>query len=205
MEAMFQGSALLVWWVIFLVASLMLAYQTGRVRETTRRIEAIRKKRSEVQVRFESLREMGAPTEIQARLQETIRKVDVELADINRQFRHIKIGYRAVVAVYGLLAGTLVGWTAYDRLIRHNQQSLIDLLIAPALAQVSPQGAPELAALLIKVVFVTIVLAFFFALAILVFMKDKDENRRALETADNIVKMFGGFLIGVGSSFFGIK
>jgi hypothetical protein len=87
---------------------------------------------------------------------------------------------------------------------RH-QQSLVDLLISPASADSGTQANPALAALLIQIVFVAIVWAFFIALGMLMFMKVDEENRRALETADNIVKMFGGFLIGVGSCFFGIK
>ena len=67
------------------------------------------------------------------------------------------------------------------------------------------QPNPGLAGLLIQLVFITLVLAFFVALAILILMKDKEEKRHALKTADNIVKVFVGFLIGVGSSFFAIK
>lgn len=64
---------------------------------------------------------------------------------------------------------------------------------------------PALTATLITLVFYAILVAFGGALLVLVFWADEPKNKRALDAADNIVKMFGGFLIGVGSAFFGIR
>lgn len=83
-----------------------------------------------------------------------------------------------------------------------------DFLVSTAWADTSGAAAgsnPALTATLITLVFYAILIAFGGALFVLLFWQDKAENKRALDAADNIVKMFGGFLIGVGSAFFGIR
>jgi hypothetical protein len=86
----------------------------------------------------------------------------------------------------------------------------LDLLVTSSWAQTqttpaSPPPNQVLAAWLVGLVFAAILLAFVGAAFVLLFYKDTNENKRSLDAADNIVKMFGGFFIGVGSAFFGIK
>lgn len=133
------------------------------------------------------------------------KRLESAKADIDRSLVQLSWSYRLLLTSYAALAAAMVYWTYEQLFTKHLQHSLLESLISPAFAQTTSQSHPGLGAVLIQVVFVAIVLAFFISLGMLMFIKDREENRRALDTADNLVKMFGGFLIGVGSSFFGIK
>jgi len=120
--------------------------------------------------------------------------------------------FKLISAAFALFVGYLLGTGKIGEWIvdgfPKSERSWNFDFIAPAFAQGGLPAASAnqaLAALLIQAVFAAIILAFAAALLVSLLVKDKPENRRALDTADSLVKMFGGFLVGVGSSYFGAK
>ena len=198
--------ALGVLWLTFMVAATSILYFGARLREQMRSGERATERFVKIGEKLAFARQLRAdvdhPEKFNEMAEEAVliaREFDAAKAELPRSWRRYRLTiiFGSLVAVVAVLSGFHIG--------RMSRQSLSDLLIAPAFVQAAIQTNPGLAGLLIQVEFITIVFAFSIALGMLILMRDKEENRRALGTADTIVKMFGGFLIGVGSFFFGIN
>ena len=198
--------ALGVLWLTFMVAATNILYFGARLRKQMRSAERATERFVKIGEKLAFARQLRAdvdhPEKFNEMAEEAVliaREFDAAKAELPRSWRRYRLTiiFGSLVAVVAVLSGFHIG--------RMSRQSLSDLLIAPAFVQATIQTNPGLAGLLIQVEFITIVFAFSIALGMLILMRDKEENRRALGTADTIVKMFGGFLIGVGSSFFGIN
>jgi hypothetical protein len=198
--------ALGVLWLMFMVAATNILYFGARQREQMRSAERASERFVKIGEKLAFARQLRAdvdhPEKFDEMAEEAVliaREFDAAKAELLRSWRRYRLTiiFGSLVAVVAVLSGFHIE--------RMSRQSLSDLLIAPAFVQAAIQTNPRLAGLLIQVEFITIVFAFSIALGMLILMRDKEENRRALETADTIVKMFGGFLIGVGSFYFGIN
>ena len=198
--------ALGVLWLTFMVAATNILYFGARLREQMRSAERATERFVKIGEKLAFARQLRAdvdhPEKFNEMAEEAVliaREFDAAKAELPRSWRRYRLTiiFGSLVAVVAVLSGFHIG--------RMPRQSLSDLLVAPAFVQAAIQTNPGLAGLLIQVEFITIVFAFSIALGMLILMRDKEENRRALGTADTIVKMFGGFLIGVGSFFFGIN
>ena len=193
-------------WLTFMVAATNILYFGARLREQMRSAERATERFVKIGEKLAFARQLRAdvdhPEKFNEMAEEAVliaRAFDAAKAELPRSWwrYRLTIIFGSLVAVVAVLSGFHIGGMS--------RQSLSDLSKAPAFVQATIQTNPGLAGLLIQVEFITIVIAFSIALGMLILMRDKEENRRALETADTIVKMFACFLIGVGSFFFGIN
>ena len=198
--------ALGVLWLTFMVAATSILYFGARLREQMRSGERATERFVKIGEKLAFARQLRAdvdhPEKFNEMAEEAVlitREFDTAKAELSRSWRRYRLTiiFGSLVAVVAVLSGFHIG--------RMSLQSLSGLSKAPAFVQAAIQTNPGLAGLLIRVEFITIVFAFSIALGMLLLMRDKEGNRRALETADTIVKMFACFLIGAGSFFFGIN
>lgn len=68
-------------------------------------------------------------------------------------------------------------------------------------ASTQPIQSTSLVNYIVGGIFIVIFLTFVAAVMVMLFTKNEDVNKRKLAAADNIIKTFGGFFIGVATSF----
>ena len=176
-------------WLTFMVAATNILYFGARLREQMRSAERATERFVKIGEKLAFARQLRAdvdhPEKFNEMAEEAVliaREFDHAKAELPRSWwrYRLTIIFGSLVAVVAVLSGFHIG--------RMSLQSLSGLSKAPAFVQAAIQTNPGLAGLLIQVEFITIVFAFSIALGMLILMRDKEENRRALETADTIVK-----------------